>query len=78
MVGATNGVGGGAAGVSPLKCEAFQNFREAKIWLRPCGRVVIAKGTFLTDRAVQPNWENKQNYTLHKPMGATNVTNENT
>ena len=70
--------GDGAAGDSPLKCEAFQNFRNAKIWLRPCGRAVIVKGTFLTDRVVQPCWENKHNYTLHKPMGTANVTNENT
>ncbi|MBD5103758.1 MAG: hypothetical protein HDT47_02715 [Ruminococcaceae bacterium] len=54
---AANCVGGGAAGDSPLKCEAFQNFREAKIWLRPCCGVVIIKGTFLTDRAVHVTWE---------------------
>ena len=70
-------VGGGAAGDSPLKCEAFQNFRKAKIWLRPCCEAVIAKGAILQDRAAQHNWENKQRNTLYKLMGAANVTNEN-
>ena len=69
---------GGAAGDSPLKRKAFQNFREAKILLRPCGRAVILKGAVLTDRAAQVNWWSKHNHTLHKPMGAANVTNENT
>ena len=75
--GATNG--GGAAGDSPLKCEAFQNFRQRrKFGSAPCCWAVITKGAVLQDRAAQPYWEHKRNHTLHKLMGAANVTNENT
>ena len=62
---------GGAAGDSPLKREAFQNFRQRrKFGSAPRCGAITEKGAVLTDRAAQPNWESKHNYTLHKPMGA--------
>ena len=70
-------MGGGAAGDSPLKCEAFQNFCFAKIWLRPCCKAITEKGAVAADRAAQPNWVSKRDNTLHKLIGVANVTNEN-